>query len=256
MSRAVVGYEPGTRRPIHADLGPARARSSDAGLARFSDIVIPGDEAAGDGSGVVEKRQATEAQRAAWAAAGGRGAPTSRTPVPPAPRHEEEPMDSATAGNRRPDLVAPCEECAHRVVCRIRTELEDSLGPSGAFGMPAGIHVVAMSVDCDHFMSAPSPVVETPAAAMARRAESRARGAAGLVKARAVQAERRQHIVVASASHHSKALQAERADRARAVLAALERHQGDTRAAALELGWSVGTVAMVASWARRKAKQA
>lgn len=61
-----------------------------------------------------------------------------------------------TIPGRDPDVVTPCEDCAHAIVCRIRPTLvfREIIGFTG---LDAGVRVAAVSIDCDHFLAkAPS----------------------------------------------------------------------------------------------------
>lgn len=83
----------------------------------------------------------------------------------------------------------PCPGCAHSAVCSIRSALETadlSLRTPG-FPNPAIRVRLTVEVECAHFLTAPPP---EPTRVDSMTA-SRQRGAAGLVKARAVKAEKR-----------------------------------------------------------------
>lgn len=88
----------------------------------------------------------------------------------------------------RPAL--PCPGCVHAPVCAIRPLLDvDAL----ALRSPASPHEairirLTVEVECSHFLA--GEVAPGPAAPVDRMAASRKRGAGGLVRARAVKAER------------------------------------------------------------------
>ena len=103
--------------------------------------------------------------------------------------------------------VLPCPGCAHGPVCAIRPLLNaDKLSLRTPAAPHEAIRIrMTLELDCEHFLAgdvtvnqttAVTPERETWAAGQARRGAvlgaSRARGATGLVKARAVKAERHQ----------------------------------------------------------------
>ncbi len=144
----------------------------------------------------------------------------------------------------RPAL--PCAGCAHAPVCVIRPLLDaDKLALRSPAAPHAAVRIrLALEVECDHFLAADvtlnqtapiTPERETWAVGQARRGAalgaSRARGAAGLVKARAVKAERHE----AAGGGPGKPERSSRWTDA-AIAAAVDANGGNFSAAARALG--------------------
>jgi hypothetical protein len=93
--------------------------------------------------------------------------------------------------------VLPCPGCAHAAVCAIRPLLDaDKLAVRSMASPHEAVRIrLAFEVECDHFLAgavapepAPGLTPAVPTPDVARMAASRARGAAGLVAARASKA--------------------------------------------------------------------
>jgi len=144
-----------------AHIGHATAQSQVAALSAFSTASL----SVGGGSGRVERRQASEAQREAWQ--------RQDEPSPIAPvqiRAKEPPVSSSTplptvqeADDRpwtTPELVLPCDGCVHVPVCAIRLSFDPL-----AFRLVTvedlweeGLHVRAtVDLECDHRLELGDP---------------------------------------------------------------------------------------------------
>jgi hypothetical protein len=94
--------------------------------------------------------------------------------------------------------VLPCPGCAHAAVCAIRPHLDPE---KLSLRTPAAPHKairirMTLELECEHFLAGnfpePAPAGPVRVSQALRDTASRQRGAAGLVKARAVKAELRQ----------------------------------------------------------------
>lgn len=219
--------------PAHArDIGPAAAAVDGmAAMGRLSALrvdrgALVADTASAAGAGPIERRTETPIERAARLA---------RDTVPPRPKSTPRPVAAPSRAKEDPVTVsptppaaAPCGTCLHAPVCRLRAALEE-LGPLAPVQViESGLRAVATAwvLECDHHLAAPAgsrPIVRTAA----RDAESRRRGGQAT----------------------KAATQRIKAERAAAVMAALERHGGDRTAAARELGMKLNALTMVAKYA-------
>lgn len=190
MARTVVGYEGKgrSRRAIYQDHGPARGRAGGTGdsdaLSKLGAQVVPSRFLTGDsattaergGHGAIERRQATDAQRAAWAAERAAQAPTTPAiapkyqlaleaarkaqarqpaPVTAPPSLEEGSVVASPAPVLKRDgvaVLAPCADCSHSAVCSIRPTLAGKgLDADFSSSIP-GVRVVAVSLECSFFL--------------------------------------------------------------------------------------------------------
>ena len=115
------------------------------------------------------------------------------------------------------DVLTPCEDCAHRVVCSIRPILETDVGVDlGAVVLPGGVRVAAVSIDCDYFLAQDGPQGVTPAptpndasvGAVAAPVQGRSRGASvgqGWRKLRADRDAREMAVIAAVRSTSTQA---------------------------------------------------
>lgn len=126
-----------------------------------------------------------------------------------------------------PPPVIPCGTCLHKPICYLRREIPDDPAQlAEPMIMGPGLRLVTTGVrlECDHHLEAVA--TSTSGRTIAIREPA------------------------AAPRHQSKAQEArDKAQRAAAVMAALERHAGDRRAAAAELGMKLNALSMVAKHA-------
>jgi hypothetical protein len=172
-----------------------------------------------------ERHQAVMAERRAVAVA----------PVPSPV--EEAPMTVTTA----PPYEVPCGSCLHDPVCGIKAMIPEAPG-APVFDEPApGLRVVALGyrVECDHLLK--SLHVVEPEPIRAEHGGESWRTPPAVVAAAAPRQPGHHGVKTGEAQ--------EKAERAARVLAAIERHGGDRRLAAVELGMKLNAVAMIVKYA-------
>lgn len=230
MSRHVIGYEGEgrARRPVYADEGPSSAAALGdpvAAVGRLStDALIPQG-----GAGPVERRQVTEAERAAWRAQEKRAAPDGPQPEPdePEPDHEEEPAMPAPAEDQLTVALARVNEASLEAI-----EAYTGVQVAQRRWDAASDELAAACALLDAARSQPVQVLPAPVVLTSSPAEPKPHRPGG--------AEERQESVN---------------ERAARVLEVLKRHGGDTKAAGVELGMRGNVVARIAQSARaRQAK--
>jgi hypothetical protein len=267
--RKVVGYtgEGRVRRPIYSDEGPASARVDGiAAIGRLSALDLRGVGAPIAGAGPVERRQISEAERDVRRGREALPSPIARVlraPAPPQPTQEAQMTVTAEPGQdmttesppvplsaireRLEELSAAAAELAEATEVRAEAALgclvaERRLDAAWTALRAPDEPVATMTV-------LPVEVTRsTTVRAMTneeREAQSRRNGTKAMMAGR----EAKKAASAAAGGHD---LRPGTEERARAVLAALERHNGNTKAAGEELGLRGNVVAIIAKHARAR----
>jgi hypothetical protein len=274
MAIVRTGPTPAHRR----DIGPAAGSSGDglAAIGRLSAFDASGgarpvdDGSMAAGSGPVERRRETVSERKDRET---REAAVRTTPTRPpglalqlvrvapaavAAKPLEEPIVPNPAPTPLETVVAPCGTCLHEAVCALKASIPKPSTQLQPIHITDGVRLFPMAwrVECDHYLGEQPVTIRrehggeswrTPSTPEQLQASRKRGGEANRERIR------KASIDELKPRHASKAGEdLEKAQRAARVVAALERHGGDRRTAAAELGMKLNAFSMVLKYAERR----